>query len=72
MALFESTGQKGDFIYYICLNGANNIMHGVFSSRSEFNHLNLLGLLGPVGKQKVKKLAVTKLFSFAGDRRIYG
>ena len=26
MALFERTGQKGDFICYICLNGVNNIM----------------------------------------------
>ena len=31
MALFESTGQKEDFICYICLNGANNIM--VYSRR---------------------------------------
>ena len=31
MALFESTGQKGDLICYICLNGANNIM--VYSLR---------------------------------------
>ena len=31
MTLFESTGQKGDFICYICLNGANNIR--VYSRR---------------------------------------
>ena len=30
-ALFESTGQKGDFICYICLNGANSIR--VYSRR---------------------------------------
>ena len=33
MALFESTGRKGDFICYIYLIGANNIR---VPSRSEF------------------------------------